>query len=301
MAKKSTTKAKPKTRITKTAAAKAVRSTKTATKVVTAKVAQPDRVESNVTGLRKILAASAALYILLAAVAGTYMLPKAYQLTAGYLTRDELASETSTVFAPATRVMYDVEIRWVLVALLLASAVLPVLYLTRLQRAYSERLKGRVMAWRWIDFAVTGALMVEITALLSGIQDLATLKLAGGLIALAAVFSWLAERQNADAVERSWGAFNASLASLGLAGLAVALYGVSTPLYGILRSPWYVYALYGVLVTSFVLFAINQAYQHRRFRGWKNYVTAERNHLVIGMLSKVAFAIILIIGLYNKG
>lgn len=299
--KKSTTKAKPKTRTVKTTKSKAIQTTKAPVKVVAAKaVKRSPTLANEVSGLKKILVVSAALYIALAAIAGTYMAAATYQLTVGYLTKDELTSQASTVFGPATRVVFDIELRWVIVTLMLLSAVLPILYLTKLQRAYSERLKGRVLAWRWINFAVTGALMVEVTALLSGVQDIGTLKLAGGLVALAAVFSWLSERQNEDTVRPSWGALNASIVSLILSGTLIGVYAVNTLLYGMVRSPWYVYALYGVLLVSFSLFAVNQINQHRRFRSWKNYHVVERNHLVISMLSKTVFAVILIIGLLKS-
>ncbi len=296
--KKSTTKAKPKTRTAKTTKPKAVQTIKAPAKVVVEKsVKRPPKLTDDVNVIRKILAVSTAFYIALAVIAGTYMASATYQLTFGYLTKDELSSKTSTVFGPATRVMHDIELRWVIVTLMLLSAVLPILYLTRLQRAYSERLKGRVLAWRWINFAITGALMVEVTALLSGVQDIATLKLVGGLVALAAAFSWLSERQNADAAKPSWGALNASIVSLVLAGTLIGMHAVNTLLYGMVRSPWYVYALYGVLFVSFCLFVANQINQHRRFRSWKNYIIVERNHLLISFVSKVAFAAVLITGL----
>lgn len=315
MAKKSTTKAKPKTRVAKTTKPKVSRaakvpakavttkaepSTKAPVKVVAAKVTKVTSL-SPLDSIRRLLAFSAALYILLAALAGYMMTNATYQLTAGYITRDELASKTSTVFAPATRIMFDIELRWVVVALMLFSALFPILYLTRLQRGYSRRLEGgRVLASRWVDFAISGALLVEITALLSGMQDIGSLKLAGGLVAVSAVFSWLAERRNENLIRPLWAELYASLASLVLVGLVIAMYAASTPLYGAVRSPGFVYGLYAILVVSFALIVINQVNQHRRFRSWSNYLTVERNHLAISLVSKAAFAVALIVGLAAK-
>src|SRR5690606_30054240 len=77
------------------------------------------------------------------------------------------------------------------------SLILPLLYLTKLAGRYAEYLnKTRMLPFRWIDFAVTGALVIETVALVSSVSDLPTLKLIAGLMVVTALTGLIAERQN---------------------------------------------------------------------------------------------------------
>lgn len=247
--------------------------------------------------LRKILRLSTAVYVLLAAAAFAFMSRASHQITLGYLTNDTLAADTGTVFAPAARVLYDLEIRWAVIALLVFSLALPILYLTRMERRYADALRGRVLPWRWIDLAVSSALMMEVIALLSGVQDMMTLKLIGGMMAITCALGWIAERQNNDTDRPVWSAYVTSLFSGLLPWLMGAVYAVATPFYGLVRAPWYVYALYAAGLAGFGLLALNQLSQHRRLGSYKDYFSVERRYLVINLLTKLAFAGILIVGL----
>jgi hypothetical protein len=306
---KSTTRGK-----TKTANAKTTKSAKTtkpsrvqsaasgrsSARAETARPTGSARTRVTLLTLRRILMMAAGLYVILAVAAGVLMSRATQELTVGYLTRDELVSRASTVFAPAMHVLYDLEIRWALVALLVISLVLPLLYLTKMERPYAARLRGRVIPWRWIDIAITSAVMLEIVALLAGVQDIVALKAIGGLAALAAVFGWLSERENENAPAPLWGAYLGGVVSGLLAWILVGIALMAASFYGIVRLPWYVYALYGTLAVGFLLMHFNQSNQHKRIRNWKDYMAVERNYLLITTLTKAAFAVILIVGLRTR-
>jgi len=238
--------------------------------------------------------AAAGLFVLLALVAGYFMNTTSYSLTLGHLAQDDLASRTHTVFAPAIQSVYDVEARWLVVAVLLLSAILPVLYLTRLKDRYAQYVNTtRMLPFRWIDLAVTGALMTEIAALLSGVSDVPTLKLIAGVVVVAAVLGLIAERQNNAVAKPVRSAYITGIVTAVLPWLLIAAYAVATVVYGMVRSPWYVYALYAALLAGLALQARNQ---RMSLRG-ANYLVVERNYVAISILTKAAFAIILIAGL----
>jgi hypothetical protein len=287
--KSSTTKAKTKT-TNKTSAAK------TTTKATQAKA--PAKTV-NVLKLRSLHMTSAGVFILLAILAGMFMKSDSYQLTIGYLTKDILAAD-QTVLAPAIRSVYDVQVRWLLVVILVLSAVLPLLYLTSWEKKYTQAVtKSRTVVWRWIDFAVTAALMVETVALLSGVQDIVVLKLIAGLIALSLGLGWIAERQNNGATKPAWAVYTAGVVAGVLPWILIAVSAIATVVYGSAWSPWYVYALYAVTVAgSAALACIQFANYRRRIAAWQqNYLVVERNYLAVNLLTKAAFAIVLITGL----
>lgn len=243
---------------------------------------------------------SAIVFALAAVAAGVLMRSHTQEVTLGHLTSDVLASQAGTVFAPAQQAFYDLDIKWVLVVMLALSAVFSLLRATRLRALETTAVARRISPVRWLDYAVTYALMVEIVALLSGVRDLVTLKLLAGLTVLSFVLNWTAERENADAARPVRASYLLSVVSGALVVLGIAAYALATPIWGMVRSPWYVYALYAVLGLAFVLGSLNQWNGFRRFKAWVNYALVDRYSVLLNLLAKTAFAVVLIVGLYNS-
>lgn len=300
-AKTKTTKAKTtkKPAVTKKTVAKKPSPAKTASEKSTAKKAVAKKVTPakravnlSVAKLRGLHSLSVGVFLLLALVAAFLMSSQSFQLTLGHMAKDQL----SGALMPAVQVIYDVELRWVVVATMVISAVLPVLYLTKLQNRYADYVnKTRMQPMRWIDAAVTGAIALEVVVLLSGVSDIATLKLVGGLAAVAAILALIAERQN-NAVNKPVRSayFTALLAGVILA-VFTAVYAVSSAIYGE-GLQWFVYVLYAIVVGGFVLLARNLRAQ---MNGANNLVV-ERNYIVINLVVKAAFAVALIAGLLRS-
>jgi Ca2+/Na+ antiporter len=283
----------------KTSAAKARTVKATSTKKVSA--SKPVKTVSirgvNLGKLRSLHMMAASIFVLLAVVAGVIMSSASYQLTLGHLAKDDLVSTNNTVFAPAVQAVYDLQLRWAVVGIMLLSAVLPILYLTKLQNRYADYLQNtRMVPWRWLDLGITMALMTEVAALLSGVADIATLKLIGGVTLVAFVLGMIAERHNnkSDRVVRS--AYFAGVFGTALPWLLIASYAVGTVVYGAVRSPWYTYALYAVLLVGACIVLSTQHKQFSRKGKWADYMMVERKYVAVSMLTKAAFAIILIVG-----
>lgn len=239
---------------------------------------------------------SAGLFLLLALAAGYFMNNTSYQLTLGHLAKDEIASKVSPVLVPAVQSVFDVQVRWIVVVIMLIAIILPALYLTKLTVRYADFLKKtRMLPLRWLDYAVIGALMVETIALISGVSDLPTLKLLAGLVVLSAATGLIAERQNNVALTPVRSSYFLSMAAGLLPLLFILSYAVATIVYGTSQVPWYLYGLYAVVVFYYLLWMRNM---RMHLRGADNMIV-ERNYLSIGLLAKFAFAIILIVGLFR--
>lgn len=298
-AKTKTTKAKTTTKRTspkKTTAANAAKATTAnkAAKDVAAKKAAPVARQPRpvtVQRLRSLHFIALGLFLLAAVTAGVFMSNASYQLTIGHVAKDEL----SGVLVPAVQAIYDVELRWLVVTVMLLAAVFPALYLTRLKERYANFVNNtRLQPWRWIDFAVTGALAAEIVALLSGVSDVPTLKLVAGLMIATAVFGLIAERQNSAGGTPVRSAYYASIFTGLLIAAFTGVYAVASAVYGT-GVEWYVYALYAVVFGGFVLLARNLRNQ---LLG-ANYLAVERNYVATNILVKTAFAAVLIAGLFR--
>lgn len=291
-AKTKTTKAKSKS-TKKTGVAKQAKATtpKVTAKAAVAKKAKPSVTVQKLGGLHML---SAGLFLLLAVLAGVLMSNVSYQLTVGHIARDELAGGT---LVPAVQAVYDVELRWLVVTALVLSAVMPVLYLTNLRERYTSFVKNtRMQPMRWIDFAVTGAFIVSVVALLSGVSDLPTLKLVGGLVVATGILGLIAERQNNTTAKPVRIAYLTSLLTGFLPWLLITTYAVATVIYAA-YAPWYIYALYAAVLGGYVLHVRNQ--HLALYRPTSNYLMVERNYVVVNLLLKSAFAVILIAGFFR--
>ncbi len=295
-----TTKSRAKKKTTKkTIRQTQAKSAKATKKSVSTKVVKATAAKKPVTKqlLNRLNLASGVLALALAAAAGFLMNNTSYQLFTGLLTKDELASKAGTVFVPAVHAVYDLELRWAVVVILALSAVVPLLAATRNRKQYETALAKKVMLWRWIDMAVISALMVGVIALISGVQDVMTLKLIGAFMVITCALGWFSEKQNAHASKPEWGNYVLSLVTGVLPWLLIAVYAVGTPLFGMVRSPWYVYALYATTLIAFLGYIGNQM---RQLKGFQKYEVTERNYLQLGIFAKAAFAVILIVGLYKS-
>lgn len=290
-----TKKSRAKTKTIKKPVTKAAKTTKKSVATTAAKITKTQKPFTE--QLRRLNLASGVLGILLAAAAGFLMNNSSYQLFTGLLTTDELAGKTSAIFVPAIHSVFDLQLRWAVVTILLISAVVPLLAATRNRKQYEESLVKKVMLWRWIDMAVVSALILEVIAILSGVQDIMTLKLVGGLMLTTCLLGWLSEKHQAKTRGGGRGVFILSLFTGTLPWVLIAVSAIGTLVYGMVRSPWYVYALYATTLVAFMSYGLNGS---RRLKAQQSYETTERNYQLAGIFAKTAFAVILIVGLYKK-
>lgn len=295
MAKKTTT-TRGKTKTAKKTAAPKKPAKSTSKKAVKAAPAAKRTVKLQLTPvlLQKI---SLAAHALLAVLTVALMAPVVFPLTLGYLTKDTLLSNEATVFVPAERIQFDLELRWALFALMVFAAIYSLLLLTRWRKSYDKALAGRVHFWRWVYLAVNFMLLTGMAALLSGVYDVLALKLISGLTAAAMAFAWISERQNEKASRPVVSAYVLGLASLLAPWVMIGGYTLATTVYGLERLPWFVYALEGTVLVGAVLTFVNLWMSNVRAKRFADYVSVERGYLVVNALVNVASAVILIVGL----
>lgn len=269
--------------------------------VTTEKVVEKKAVVKKVRTPRALTAATirkwhlVSAFLFAASAAAVAFLAKAstIQLTLPHATKDELASGTQTVFAPAAHVMLDIDVRWYLVAVLVVSATFSLARATRLKAVERRDLEARVSTWRWVDFALTIGALVALVALFFGIQDYVAVKFMGISVVASYFFAWLAEREVDVKQAKRFGVAGIIAGLLPWFFVATALYG--TYLYGMVRLTWYVYAVAAVVFVGQYFIARNQRLAARA----TNYLFAERNYVALNLLTKIAVAAIVVVGLYK--
>lgn len=218
-----------------------------------------------------------------------------YPLALSYMAKDALLSSSNTVFVPAERTVMDIDMRWILGGLLAVSAIYSLMHLTRWRASYEKALDGRIYLWRWVYLAATGTLLVKLASMVSGINDLATIKMSAALMVFAMAFAWLSERQNEKAVKPIGSAFVLSA----LSGL-MALYGIissliGTTIFGMVRLPWYAYVIDAAVLIGFLLLMWNLRSSIRKTSPLHTYAGVERNYLVISMITIFVVVVTMIV------
>lgn len=214
-------------------------------------------------------------------------------LTIGHMTRDELASKDGNVMlAPASELVATVELRYVLTAIFVVSAVSALLLATVLKKNYERTLKTGVSGWQWLLVGLAAALFLEFLYMLVGVTDIFMLKLGAGLVLATALLGWLSERENKMSGRPKWLAFAISLFTGGIAWLPIIASLAATSIYGGERFGWHVYALSAVLFVGFSAYALNQYLQLRKYKFWREYTFAERGYLVISVLVTLLVGVI---------
>lgn len=243
--------------------------------------------------IRSLHLSSAVVYTLFAGVVIGFVSMAQSAITLTISARDEFAGQDKVVLGTAHEVLYNIDPKYVLVASLLVSAVLSLFLATKLRARYEATLAGRISGFRWMSFGLSAALTVVFLNLLVGVNDISMLKLSAGAMLLAAVLSWVAERDNAKARQPRWLAYIFAWVA-GLMAFA-PIFGslAGTSIWGMERFGWHVYAVISVIVLGYVVMAIAAANVLKAGAAGRDYTGIEEAYLRADLLVK--FLVVLII------
>lgn len=258
-----------------------------------------DIIKSSNNRANKLNIISAFSSLLLALLAGLTMKDSSYQLFSGLIAKDELASKTNTVFVPAIHAVYDIQLRWIVVGIMLTAAIMPLVNIYINYKNPKSAKSSKIEYLQRIHMAIIGALSLETIALISGVRDITTLKIIAGLVVIACLLGQIAENQFSLSGKKLSSPYILSIIAGILPLLVIICFAIGTPLYGMVRSPWYVYALYGSTVLTLSAYAINQYLYFSKYKMWANYKVVQQNYIVISTIANAMFGIILIAGLYR--
>jgi hypothetical protein len=217
---------------------------------------------------------------------------KTWAVNLGYQTSDSLQSQVvgHTVLAPAAHHWFELRLSYLLALILLLAALAHFLMAVWYRPRYEADLKNGLNRLRWIEYALTGGLMLAAIALLGGISDFGTLVLLFGLTALAGLLALSTELQNPwrRAMQVKWLPFWLTCAAGLLPWLVIAFGLVATDIYGNRDIPTYLHVLYDTILLGFVVAAGNLWLQYRRRGRWGEYPHSERMFIVISLVVKAA-------------
>lgn len=207
-----------------------------------------------------------------------------------YLAKDTLASDSAgkTVLAPAVRTLYSIDIRYLIIAFLLISAIYYGLVATAKRRQYEAGLQNQNNKMRWFQQGLTASLMLVLIALLNGVYDGATLIAVFVLVSFIHFLGYFGETKVSE-LRNKVHLFTAVCVAGATAWLIVAASLKGAIAYGQGLSA-YVYWIDGVVFLITLGLAFNK-WQIMIGKGkWSDYLFGEKTYIVLGFLAQTVLA-----------
>lgn len=214
--------------------------------------------------------------------------PHSFGVTTQYLANNPLME--GHVLVAASRRLFDLNIGYLVALLLLVSAAEYALVASLYRKQYESEIVRGINRLRWIQEAIVPSILFVTVALLVGIYDLSTLLMIAVLSTVLHLLASYIELKNAGKKTAHW-AVGRTAALTGITPFIVlAVYTVSTSVYGSVHLPAYVYGVLGTLLLMFAVFTTNYILQRRGQGRWADYLFGERIYMIINIIAKSALA-----------
>ncbi len=158
---------------------------------------------------------------------------------------------------------------------------------------YIRNLKHRLNFMRWLHHSVSTSLMITITALVSGLNELLSLLLIFLLAVVFNMFGFLMEIYNEKRKRIIWHSYVIGLIVmlsgwlLMLGTFLVSKFVLDVPVSG--SEIW----LYAIVSAFLGMFSLNMMLHYQAVGPWKDYVFDEKSYVLINFIAKTTFALVL--------
>ena len=132
--------------------------------------------------------------------------------------------------------------------------------------------------------------MMVAIALLSGMQDLASLVMIFALVAGMNLMGLVMEVVNQGKKKPDWLSFIIGCILGIVPWVAFGIYVWAANSYSVNGVPGFVYGIYASIFIFFNCFAINMYLQYKKIGKWADYLYGERVYIILSLLAKSALA-----------
>lgn len=232
----------------------------------------------------------------LAVFAYLYMSNSTADIAVDYAVADTVASRDGGVLVSASQILFSVQVKWTLIALLAVTAVFSVVYATKLKARYSAYVAYGANKLRWIETGIILGLTGELIALVSGVQSFLMLKVIFGTSLVYAFIAWLVERYHV-ALQTTKALYIASLLVGLIPVLAIASFGFDSMYYGELTFAWYVYVAHIAYVLAYLFIFRTQLLQIKGIQRFRSTAVIDKRYRTIQFTLVLVVSAALIAGL----
>ena len=232
--------------------------------------------------LNKLHFAFAGLYTLQAVLILVLSKGASVPITTNYLAYNPLLSSGGEpVHAAGASRLFDLNLVWLIAAMLLVAALGHIVFATIYKKRYQAELKKMGSVTRWISCGVVSSLIVLVISLLSGIYDISSLLLLVAVSLFAASFGIVADLWSRSSKSMSWfGPVNAIKAVI-IPWLVIAIYIWGTFIYGGNSISAFVYWIYLTVLVAQSAFILMLSKQYKKQGKWSDAIYTERAIFVL--------------------
>lgn len=235
--------------------------------------------------------------VVLSVMTIVFITPTIKDFILNYQARDSFVSTDKIVFSPASETMFSLDLRWMLVVILGLTGLVSLVLATKWYKRYETSVKSGISGLRWLLYGFVWALVLDVASVIVGVQDLMTLKTIAGLGIAAAIFAWLAERENNGAKSPKKLAFWAAVFTYFMAVLPMLWTLVSSYAITSFRFTGYVYVVATAAVIGTLAIILNL--KSSIFKKKQEYIGYEQRYLRIDQIAKFVM-ILAIFAALNK-
>jgi hypothetical protein len=217
---------------------------------------------------------------------------KVFPVHTSYLTADPVSSELAgePVLGYATQHLYDINLAYLVAAFFFISAIAHAVIATVYRKRYEADLKKGINKARWIEYALSSSTMLVGIGLLSGMTDLAALKMIFIFGIITQAMGLLMEVINQGKNKPNWLPYWIGCLAGVVPWAVFALYAWGANVYGTGDIPGFVYGIYATMFLLFAGFAVNMYLQYKKVGKWKDYLYGERMYMILSLVAKTALA-----------
>lgn len=211
---------------------------------------------------------------------------KSYDITVNFLSFNKATQSLQ----PATNVVFSINFAWLVASFMFMSAIAHLLIVTVYRKKYVSDLQKGINKARWIEYSISASTMMVAIALLSGMNDLASLVMIFGLVAVMNLTGLVMELVNTDQKKVSWSSYIVGCIAGIVPWIAFGIYVWAANDYSSNGVPSFVYGIYASIFLFFNCFAINMLLQYKKIGPWRDYLYGEKVYIILSLVAKSALA-----------
>lgn len=191
---------------------------------------------------------------------------------------------------PFQEVAFDIKMGPLVASFLFFSAVAHlVVSLPGINNWYVNNLKKKINPARWIEYSFSSSIMIVVIAMLFGMYDGASLMLMFALNAMMILFGWMMELYNQGEQKTKWLPYWFGVIAGVIPWIAILIYLVGSGS-DAGEVPTFVYWIFGTILVTFNIFAINMVLQYKKTGKWSNYLYGEYTYIILSLVAKSLLA-----------
>ena len=198
-------------------------------------------------------------------------------------------SEATQSLAPATTVLFDLSLPWLVASFFFLSSIAHFFIATVHYKKYKKNLAKGINTARWVEYSISASIMMVAISLLVGVYDSMSLLMIFALTSIMNLLGLVMEVHNQTTKRTNWLSYWLGCFAGVIPWVVIAFYFWLGAENGS-AAPDFVYGIFISIFIFFNCFAVNMVLQYKKVGPWKNYLYGELVYIVLSLVAKTLLA-----------